>query len=108
MGEDQFTFDIDADQGVDVIRDFNSSSDILNFTATFTDIVDTGAPGYADDFDAISTITDNGRGSDVILELDSGTTIIFSNAGTGQIDSVADLVDDPLTQLVSDFDVFLF
>lgn len=105
-GADQFIFDVALDQGTDTLPTFDRSEDILNFTEAFADITDQGAPGYADDIDAISTISDEGPGGDVILELHSGTRIVFEKAGTGQIASVADLVDDPLTQIVSDFDVF--
>ncbi|MHA3978113.1 calcium-binding protein [Halovulum sp. GXIMD14794] len=101
-GADTFSFNTVLDTQSETVTDFDGSEDILNFRMVFDDVPDNGAVGLADDIDAVSTITDTGPGGDVILEMDAGTTIVFKNAGTGSVDSVADLVDDPLTQITSD------
>lgn len=58
----------------------------------------------ADDLDAISTIVDAGVGLDVTVAFGSGTELVFDGLGTGAVSSIADLVDDPLIQLI-EFDL---
>ena len=73
----------------------------------FAGMADQGVPGVADDLDAITTVLDAGAGMDVTVAFDSGTVLVFEGRGTGAVGSLADLVDDPLTQLVL-ADSFLF
>jgi len=101
-GADTFAYDISLDSGMDRITDFNSTEDRLNFTNLFGVVSDEGAPGLVNDIHLISTLTDGGLGGDVILELDSGTRIVFEGIGTGAIVSIGDLVDDPASQIVSE------
>lgn len=101
-GADTFAYDISLDAGVDRITDFDSTEDRLNFTNLFGVVSDEGAPGLVDDIDIVATLTDGSLGGDVILELDSGTRIVFDGIGTGAIASIGDLVDDPASQIVSE------
>jgi len=79
---------------------WDRASDVLNILdAAGNAIADAGAPGLADDFDALVTVSFNGA-SAVLTTID-GTRITFSGTGSGAA-SVADLVADPLTQLISD------
>ena len=59
---------------------------------SFAGISDAGAPGLADDLDAISTFIDLGPANDVVIDLASGSQIIFAGRGTGEVDSWADLL----------------
>jgi len=90
---DEFVFMAGTNEGTDHITDWETGQDILIFTG----LTDTGAAGLADDIDAVSTITDDG--TDVVLELDWGTMLVFDGAGTGSVGSIADLMSDPLNQL---------
>jgi serralysin len=88
QGRDTTYFDLSQDQGSDTLVDFDGRQDVLSFAG----IEDQGAPGLADDLDAISTITDLGPANDVVIDLAIGTRIIFVGRGTGAVDSWADLV----------------
>ena len=96
-GLDTFRFDVSINQGVDTIEDFGQRQDILSFAG----LTDQGSPGLVDDLNAISMVTDHGRGSDVIVEFDSGSRIVFSGLGTGHIDNWNEIVAHPATQLVA-------
>ena len=96
-GADTFCFDVAVNQGNDTILDFQSNRDIFSFAG----LVDQGAPGLADDLNAISTITDLGAGSDVIVAFASGSHLVLSGLGTGQIDDWNEIVAHPLTQLLT-------
>jgi Ca2+-binding RTX toxin-like protein len=100
---DDFVFDVTEDQGADRLLDFEGDLDRLCFTG----LADTGAPGLADDLDAISTVVDQGAGLDVIVTFNAGTVLTFEGCGLGSdfigdplIDSLADLVENARTQLV--------
>jgi Ca2+-binding RTX toxin-like protein len=96
---DTFVFDVSpfaGDQGTDRIGDLDGAEDRLAFRL----FEDAGAPGLTDDLDAITTVTDAGAGLDVTVEFTTGTTLVFAGVGTGLVDSLADLVDDPLDQLL--------
>jgi len=93
---DTFVFNLARDQGTDRLGNFERALDRLAFSR----IADAGAPGLADDLDAVSTVTDAGAGQDVTVDFTVGTTLVFANLGTGSVDSIADLVDDPLNQLL--------
>ncbi len=98
-GSDSFAFRLGADDGDDTVADFDGSVDVL----AFSDVLDTGAPGLdVDDVDAaITAITNDGEGGDVTVDFASGGSITFSGAGSATaIVSIADLVDDPSTQIV--------
>lgn len=96
VGRDTFRFDTELYQGSDTIADFDRALDRL----FFFDFDDRGPAGKVDDLDAISTIADAGAGGDVTVTFDSGSVIVFAGVGTGTTSSFADLVDDPLTQLL--------
>ncbi len=95
-GADRFVLLYAGDEnGTDTIRDFDGSVDII----VFPDLEDDGAPGLADDIALlVDHIDDSGPGGDVTVTFDNGI-VVFEGAGTGNVDSVADLVDDPATQL---------
>ena len=102
-GGDDFIFDVTKDQGSDNLLDFDGSLDRLCFIG----ITDRGAAGIADDLDAISSLSHDGPGGDVIATFDSGSVIRFVGCDIGTdvmgrplIDSFADLVDNAQTQLV--------
>jgi hypothetical protein len=87
-GRDTFYFDLSEDQGSDTLADFETNVDVMSFAG----ISDVGAPGLADDLDAISTFTDLGPASDVEVDLTIGTQIVFVGRGTGEVDSWAELL----------------
>lgn len=92
---DTFVFSPTAsDYEVD-LNDFEYAFDILQFTA----LVDTGAAGLVDDIDALGTFSDNG--TDVVFTLTAGGSIEFIGAGTGSVNSIADLVNDINSQLIA-------
>jgi Ca2+-binding RTX toxin-like protein len=96
---DTFVFDVNpfaGNQGTDRVADLDGAEDRLAFRL----FEDAGAPGLTDDLDAITAVTDAGAGLDVTVEFTSGTTLVFTGVGTGLVDSLADLVDDPLDQLL--------
>jgi Ca2+-binding RTX toxin-like protein len=107
---DDFVFDVTKDQGSNRILDFEGDRDRLCFIG----LDDEGPKGLTDDLDAISSIVDQGAGLDVLVTLDSGTEIVFEGCGLGEesywngdnyeyrpmIDSLADLVENPATQLL--------
>ena len=97
---DTFVFDPTIGQGSNTIIDFEAAHDILQFTG----VVDAGASGLADDIDAlITTYSDFGPGTDRYIVLSSGTYIQFNDTGMGPgtFTSIADMVADPLTQLIA-------
>ena len=98
-GADIFVFSLAADDGDDTITDFIKAEDVLSFTG----VTDTGAAGLdVDDVDAaISSFVNGGAGNDVTVNFDNGASITFTGVGTASlIDSIADLVDDPATQIM--------
>ncbi|HEU0222829.1 MAG TPA: hypothetical protein VFR34_11555 [Paracoccaceae bacterium] len=100
-GADIFEFRNDLDEGTDRVGGWDPTSDALNVLGPGgSALADLGAPGYADDFDLFIDVTDDG--TDVTLTFTSGTLVVLLGAGNGTSTSVADLVDDPATQLLSD------
>jgi Ca2+-binding RTX toxin-like protein len=98
-GSDTLAFRVGLDDGDDTVADFDGSMDILSFT----DVFDTGAAGLdVDDVDtAISAITNGGAGGDVTVDFAAGGSITFVGVGSiAAITSIADLVDDPTTQII--------
>ena len=93
---DAFLFDVDRDEGIDTLGDFDGAEDRL----FFFDLLDEGAAGLADDLEAVSSVVDAGLGLDVTVSFFDGTVLVFEGRGTGDLDSIADLVDDPSTQLL--------
>ena len=94
-GADTFACDVSVAQGTDTLGDFDGARDILRFAG----LTDAGAAGLADDLDLITTVSDLGAGMDVVALFDSGSELIFEGLGTGSVTSIAQLVDDPLTQI---------
>lgn len=95
---DTFVFDTGTDLDGNQFSDWERSFDIMEFTG----LADTGAAGLADDIDAlISTFVDNGLGNDVNVTFFNGTEVNFIGQGTGSVSSIADLVDNSLTQLIA-------
>ena len=92
---DTFHFELSANQGTDTIGDFERERDILSFAG----LTDQGAPGLADDLDAISTITDLGVGNDIAVDFTIGSHIVFAGIGTGHTDSWSEIVAHPALQL---------
>ncbi len=100
---DTFVFDVAdlaANRDVDTINGFDPAADRLAFFG----VTDAGASGLADDLDAMSFINDAGPGGDVTVwfgpESNEHPSIVLRGRGTGNIDSFADLVANPATQLV--------
>jgi serralysin len=85
---DKIYFDLAVDQGSDTLADFDARRDALRFAG----IDDLGNPGLTDDLDAISSFDDQGSANDVVIDLASGSQIIFAGSGTGDVDSWADLL----------------
>ena len=74
------------------------------FACAAVDLFTPGAAGLADDIDAlITTYSDFGPGTDRYIVLSSGTYIQFNDTGMGPgtFTSIADMVADPLTQLIA-------
>ncbi len=87
---DRFIFDLRVNQGDDVIEDLDRGIDQLKFFGV----------GSRAALDAVSTVTDAGPGGDVTIAFNSGATLTVRGAGTGAIDSIADLLADPVDQLL--------
>jgi Ca2+-binding RTX toxin-like protein len=93
-GNDTFEIDdVTADQGDDVITDFNEAQDKL----AFHDVVDSNGSGSIIDEidDLITGIDDAGAGKDVVIHFDSGGSLTLKGlgiaAGThGTIDDILD------------------
>jgi hypothetical protein len=83
-------------EGSDTVIGFESNRDVLSFAG----LMDQDAAGLLDDLDAVSSFSDLGAGNDVIAELDGGTHIAIQGIGTGNVNSWADIVSHPATQLV--------
>jgi len=100
-GHDTFAFWYSGSGGIlsghDVITDFDSEDDILQF-GMIGDSNNNGTFGELEDL--VAGITDQGAGQDVVLQLMNGGSITFKGIGTGSIDSITDLVADPATQLI--------
>lgn len=93
-GSDLFIFNAFTNFGDDTISDWNGAVDVLDLNGN-----DTGATGLSEDIDKLSTITQ--VGADVILSFDAtGASITFAGLSGSAITTVADLVGDPLGQLV--------
>jgi Ca2+-binding RTX toxin-like protein len=101
---DTFHFNLAENQGTDTIIEFERKHDIIDFSG----IVDRGSRGLVDDLDAISTISDLGAGNDLVVELVSGSSMIFAGLGIGDIDSWGDIVSRPFTQLTFSTQGLLF
>jgi serralysin len=98
-GADHLVFDLERPLGTDTIGDFDRSADVL----VFRGLQDKGAPGAADDLDAaIAGVEDMGDGQAVRVTLGSGSVLVFEGLGTGSVDEVADLVEEPAIQLVAE------
>ena len=97
-GADDFVFEPALDQGTKTLGDFDAGADRLIFVG----LDDLNAPGLADDLDAITAVDDAGAGLNVTVTFKSGTVLAFEGRGTGTIDSIADLVVDPASQLVAE------
>jgi Ca2+-binding RTX toxin-like protein len=96
-GADRFVFyAFEFEFGHDTITDFGRSEDVLVFG-----IADENGNGLLDELDQLAAIEDQGVGGDVVVDFGFVDRLIFSGLGTGEVDSFADLVDDPSTQLVS-------
>ncbi len=103
VGADTFRFNAFG-EGDDFIEDFDGSQDRLAFAVA----LDKGAGGILDDLAAaITGVTDNGAGADVIVTFTNGKTLTFHNAGTGGITDITQLVNDPNTQITTFDDVKL-
>ena len=100
-GADDFVLEPALDQGTKTLGDFNGRADRLIFVG----LEDLNVPGLADDLDAITDVEDAGAGLDVTVTFDSGTVLVFEGRGTGAVDSIADLVVDPASQLVAEPDL---
>jgi serralysin len=96
-GNDTFGFSATHNEGKDTITDFNGKQDIL----AFSDVVDSGNNGIFDDINAtVASVVDAGKGHDVTVTFNSGSVLVFSHAGTGNIDAITDLVADPAHQII--------
>jgi hypothetical protein len=99
-GADTFVFSLAQNEGNDIIKDFDSANDVLQFT----DVIDSGDGGGIDLTDLNSHITDvadNGDGGSVVVTFDTGATLTFEGAGTvgNTITTIDQLVGNPVTQI---------
>ena len=91
-GTDTFVFDLvagSADTDRAVI--FDGAVDRLQFLG----VSDEGTPGLIDDLDAVLRVIVDQPGGDLVLGFGDDRRIVFRDLGTGAINSIADLVDDP-------------
>ncbi len=98
-GADTFDFSLAVSSGADLITDFTKATDKLSFF----DVIDADNDLDLDLDDlnaAIANVLDNGAGSSVVVSFDNGATLTFNAAGTGTVNSIVDLVDDPATQIL--------
>jgi Ca2+-binding RTX toxin-like protein len=96
-GADTFQF-TGFGEGNDTIKDFDLNNDVLAFSSA----LDTGgAAGILDELQAaITDVDDQGNGDDVVITFANGQTLTFTGAGTGAVNDITDLVNDPNTQIV--------
>lgn len=85
----------------DTLRGFDKAADVL----VFEGLADRGKTGLADDLDAIARFEDGGVGGTVVVHFDAGASITFVGAGTGSVNSFADLVADAGKQIIGDWPV---
>lgn len=94
-GVDTFVLDPDVgDEQTITLADFDGAADRLEFAA----LVDEGAPGLVDDLDAITSFAADGAG---VLVARIGLLALRLPTAPAGVDSFADLVDDPASQLVA-------
>lgn len=80
----------------DIITDFDGTMDKLDFSMSG----DGDGDGNWGEFEDIAAgVVDYGAGKDIVLYLMNGGTVTFTGIGTGAIDSLSDLVSDPMTQI---------
>ncbi len=100
-GTDTFVFramDQSGGDGDDRITDFQKWGDVLSFT----DVIDADGDSDVDLRDltaAISDVTDSGAGGNVVVAFDNGSSLTLVGSGTGQVDSITDLVNDTASQI---------
>lgn len=87
--------------GVLTLADFARTADILEFVG----LEDAGAPGLVDDLDALAEFDDAGPGGLLRISI-GGIELRLPGRGTGAVDSFADIVANPATQLVAADDLF--
>ena len=97
-GTDTYAIDPTIDLDNNQLTDFDRTTDVLQFVG----LTDAGAPGLEDDIMAMVTLfVDKGVGNDVEITFSNGTFLDFTGQGDGTMTSIADLVDNPLTQLIA-------
>ncbi|NIA71227.1 family 16 glycosylhydrolase [Pelagibius litoralis] len=101
QGADTFHFrqmdQANGDDG-DRITDFQREADVLSFS----DLIDSDGDADIDLDDlvgSVASVNDTGAGNDVTVSFDNGASLTLADAGTGEIDSVTDLVRDAETQI---------
>ena len=93
-GADIFQFNVNAPFGDDTIEAWQRTLDKFDFN-----VADAGVAGLADDIDALIAIQD--FGTTVVITFDAtGASISMNDASGAVVASIADLVDDPLSQLI--------
>ncbi|WP_193366881.1 family 16 glycosylhydrolase [Pelagibius marinus] len=100
-GADFFFFsglDLPGGDGQDTIAGFESGQDRLGF-ADVTDADGDGDRDLDDLLAAVSEVTDGGAGGDVVVSFGNGASITFAGLGSGAVETLTDLVDDPAGQL---------
>jgi Ca2+-binding RTX toxin-like protein len=92
-GTDSFQFVVfkGNNEGHDTITDFLKSEDILDFHE-LGDLDKDGALGLGDLLAATTKVVDHGLGNAVDVFFANGSEITFSGVGTGQVNSIDDLV----------------
>lgn len=79
-------------QGRDVIKDFDRTTDFLDFL----DLFDSDGDGDTDLADLLATVkstVDHGLGKDVVITFNDGDQLTLAGVGTGTINSLDDLAD---------------
>jgi Ca2+-binding RTX toxin-like protein len=97
---DIFEFVAGDGYGLDRVNGFDRTQDALNILAPTGALADLGAAGLADDIDAICEV--RGAGWGAVIDFGGGILVRILGSGFASADSIADLVDDPRAQLLSD------
>lgn len=84
--------------GDDRISDFRRWSEILSFR-DLADADEDGDIDMDDLLDTVASVTDEGTGEAVTVAFSNGAYLTFEGLGTGQMDSITDLVKDADSQI---------
>jgi hypothetical protein len=97
-GMDTFLLDL-AQEAVTTLVGFNRANDRLSFSGV-ADADANGSIGLNDLFAMVSGVSDFGSGGDIVVDFNSGASLVLQGAGTpgGSVTSMSNLVSSPSTQ----------